>query len=222
MAYGQRKLPLGKLKELLDTGISQRQAAKQLGFSEKSVCQAVKKLNRLTKFLELPESEQTFIKALAGGASQGAAAAEAFECSSPGSARAVGCQHMQKPEVKAAFAEWMAYKGMGREQRAEKLIKHIEDEDPSVSLRALEIGMKAASDFPDPKLQVEKREFQYVVSFSPMGTPIEEKHTISIERSPDFDTLYFPETQADRDERDERHESLSRMLPRANDADKGE
>jgi len=169
MKYGQRSVPLKKLKELLDEGKTQRQAAEELGFAEETISRSVKKLNKLAPLYELTEKEQMFVKEMATAPSQAEAAFKAFDCSSRESAKVIGSQLMARPEVKAAFAAWLEFKGMGREKRAEKLVKFIEDPDPSVSLRALEIGMKAGRDFPDPKLEIEEKpRIQYVVSFQPI------------------------------------------------------
>lgn len=166
MAYGQRKVPLKELKKLLDSGLNQKQAAEQLGFSERSVCLAVKKLNKLSPMFELSEKEQTFVQAMAKAPSQTEAAMQAFDCGSRDSAKVIGSQLMARPDIRDAFAAWMEFKGCGRERRAEKLAQFIEDPDPSVSLRALEIGMKAGDDFPCQRHVIENRDtVVYVVSF---------------------------------------------------------
>jgi hypothetical protein len=134
--------------------------------------------------------------------SQAEAAIRAFDCSNRDSAKVIGSQLMARPEVKAAFAAWLEYKGMGREKRAEKLVKFIEDPDPGVSLRALEIGMKAGQDFPDPRLVVDERpRIQYVVSFQPMAPDsvidINDPSIISINPNPD--AVYLPAPDDERE-----------------------
>ncbi len=214
--YGQRKVPLKTLKEMLDKGMLQKDIAEELGFTKETVCRAVKKLNRLLPLYQLSEKERVFVKELAAGANQTEAAARAFDCSSRDSAKVIGCQLANRPDVKEGMGAWLEFKGMGREQRAEKLVKHFNDIDPSISLKALELGMKASRDFPDSKDAGEKPHVVYVVSFMPMGTPPEQEKVIEITPDKDALNLMLPEPESfyDRAEREQRHCELKEVINR--------
>ena len=129
------------LMALLDQGLTQKEASEQLGVSPAAVSKRMKRLPppSLTK---LTSKERKFVECRAKGVSQTESACQAYEVSSRQSAKALGHTLSKNPNISTALADLMEYKGIGRERRVEKLAEHIENQDPTVSLRALDAAFK--------------------------------------------------------------------------------
>ena len=126
---------------LLDQGLTQKAASEQLGVSPAAVSKRMKRLPppSLTK---LTPKERKFVECRAKGVSQTESACHAYEVGSRQSAKALGHTLSKNPNISTALADLMEYKGIGRERRVEKLAEHIENQDPTVSLRALDTSFK--------------------------------------------------------------------------------
>ena len=130
-----------ELMALLDQGLTQKEAAEHLGVSPAAVSKRLKRLPppSLTK---LTSKERKFVEFRARGVSQTESVCQAYDVSSRQSAKALGHTLSKNPNISTALADLMEYKGIGRERRVEKLAEHIENQDPTVSLRALDTSFK--------------------------------------------------------------------------------
>jgi hypothetical protein len=90
----------------------------------------------------LTPKERKFVEFRSKGVSQTESVCQAYDVSSRKSAKSLGHTLSKNPNISTALADLMEYKGIGRERRVEKLAEHIENQDPTVSLRALDASFK--------------------------------------------------------------------------------
>lgn len=143
------------LLQLSAQGTLQKDMAERFGVSVAAVSKRLRRLQQPQKAPLLVEAftvkEQTFCREIAAGKSQSAAAAAAFNVGSMDSAKSIGHRLMKSPEIQEAVTELMERKGIGRNYRVDRLKDHMEHCDPSVSLRALDMGFRLADDYPAAK-----------------------------------------------------------------------
>ena len=140
---------------MLEKGHTQKYIAEHFDVSPAAICKRVARLSAYPKTLkELTPKEQRFALSVVEGKSQTQSAIDAYEVSSVGSAKALGCQLMKKPKIDAAISELMEYHGMGRHYRVKKLKEHLDSPDPVISLKSLEISFKADGTFREIQLPV--------------------------------------------------------------------
>lgn len=135
-----------QLQELLDKGMTQKQAAERLGVSPAAVSKRMKRLPP-PSFSKLTPKERKFVEGRAKGLSQTEAALQAYDVSSRESAKALGHTLSKMPDINAALADLMEYHGIGRSSRVQKLAEHIESRDSQTSLRALDLSFKIDGSF---------------------------------------------------------------------------
>jgi phage terminase small subunit len=121
-----------------------KEIAEYFGVSQPAICKRLKKLlNKKPKSFEnLTKKEQNFVLAIAEGNTKTQAALDSYECSSRDSAKSMGYQLIQKPDIQTAVAELMQEEGLTRRFRVQKLRSHINHADPTVSLKALDQSWK--------------------------------------------------------------------------------
>jgi predicted transcriptional regulator len=136
-----RKFSSEELMALLDQGLSQKEAAKRLGVSPAAVSKRLKRLPppSLTK---LTSKERKFVEFRSKGVSQTESVCQAYDVSSRQSAKALGHTLSKNPNISTALADLMEHHGIGRSRRVQKLAEHIENQDPTVSLKALDTSFK--------------------------------------------------------------------------------
>jgi hypothetical protein len=163
------KIDLYVAKRMREQGKSPEEISQHFGCSLAAVYKAIKKFPRLCLPLSveaLTVKQRKFVELKSSGLSGTEAALRAFDCGSRKSAKEIACQYAKKPEIQAAMSDWLEWHGCGRDRRAERLAEFVENPDPNVALPALREAMKAGADFPNPKVQVETEEVQYVISFT--------------------------------------------------------
>lgn len=135
----KRIINISQLLEMMESGKTQKEAAAQLGVSPAAVCKRLKKLLPPPPALDsLTDKKKNFVIKVSKGLSQTQAAAESFNCSTRASAKALGSQLMNEPDVNKGIKEVMDYYGLTRSFRVRRLKTHIENPDALVSLRALD------------------------------------------------------------------------------------
>jgi Mn-dependent DtxR family transcriptional regulator len=130
-----------ELMALLDQGLTQKAAAERLGVSPASVCKRMKRLPP-PSLTQLTLKERKFVECRAKGVSQTESVFQAYDVSSRQSAKALGHTLSKNPNISTALADLMEHHGVGRSRRVEKLAEHIENQDPTVSLKALDTSFK--------------------------------------------------------------------------------
>ena len=125
--------------KMLRDGNTQKKIAEHFNVSGAAICKRVKKIlsKKPESFKQLTERQQKFALAISEGKTQTQAALDSHECSSLDSAKSMGYQLMQKPDIQTAVAELMQEEGLTRRYRVQKLRSHVDHPDPNVSLKAL-------------------------------------------------------------------------------------
>ena len=139
-----RKTDDKEILHMLNDGKTQKEIAEHFGVSGAAICKRVKRIlgKKPESFENLTEKEQKFALAIAAGKTQTQAALDSHECSSLDSAKSMGYQLMQKPDIQTAVAELMQEEGLTRRYRVQKLKGHVDHADPNVSLKALDQSWK--------------------------------------------------------------------------------
>jgi predicted transcriptional regulator len=130
-----------ELMALLDQGLTQKEASERLGVSPAAVSKRMKRLPPAS-LAKLTHKERKFVEGLSKGLSKTEACSQAYEVGSRDSAKALGHTLSKNPEISTALADLMEHHGIGRSRRVEKLAQHIENLDPTVSLKALDTSFK--------------------------------------------------------------------------------
>jgi len=130
-----------QLQSLLDQGLSQKAAAAAMGVSPAAVSKRMKRLPP-PSLSKLTPKERQFVEGRVKGLSQTEAALQAYDVSSRESAKALGHTLSKTPDIATAITELLEYHGAGRSRRVQKLAEHIENQDPTISLRALDLSFK--------------------------------------------------------------------------------
>ena len=130
--------------QMLNEAKTQKEIAEHFNVSGAAICKRVKKiLSKKPESLEnLTEKKQKFVLAIAEGKSQTIAALNSHDCSSLDSAKSMGHQLMQKPDIQIAVSELMQEAGLTRRYRVQKLKSCIDHPDPNVVLKSLDQSWK--------------------------------------------------------------------------------
>jgi phage terminase small subunit len=141
---------------MLNQGKSQKKIAIHFGVSPAAICKRVKRLlgKKPESFKNLTKKEQNFAIAIAGGENQTKAAVNSFNVSSMDSAKAIGCQLMKKPSVTMAIKDLMDFHGLDKSYRIAKLKEHVDNFDPNVSLKSLDLSFKLDGSYTEKHIHV--------------------------------------------------------------------
>lgn len=130
-----------ELMELLDQGLTKKEAAERLGVSPAAVSKRMKRMPP-ESYTSLTPKERKFVDGLSRGLSKTEACSQAYDVSSRSSAKALGHTLSRNPDINAAFQDMMEYHGIGRSRRVQRLAEHIESPDATISMRALDTSFK--------------------------------------------------------------------------------
>ena len=184
--------------KMLNEGKSQKKIAEHFNVSGAAICKRVKKImnKKPESFENLTEKKQKFVLAIAEGKTQTKAALDSHDCSSLDSAKSMGYQLMQKPDIQTAVSELMQETGLTRRYRVQKLRSHIDHPDPNVSLKGLDQSWKLDGAYTDNHVHFHTN-YQDMVKAKEIADrrikAFEEKYGISIET----DTIEEGETIED-------------------------
>jgi predicted transcriptional regulator len=138
-----RKIDDAVMLEMIEEGKSQKEVAEYFGVSPAAVCKRMKKYPRIPESVQnLTDKQQRFALEVAGGKTKTQAALSAYECGSMENAKSMGKELMKKPDILTAVAEIMQTEGLNRTYRVRRLKQHVDNRDPSVSLKALDQSWK--------------------------------------------------------------------------------
>jgi len=147
-----RKLIDDELLSLYKRGMLQKDIAKHFNVSPVAVCKRLKRLLPAPEAIlskhNLTEKERGFVIAKVNGKSNVQAVMNAYDVTSKESAKAMGTKLMDKPEIRQAIEELMETSGLSRSYRVQKLKEHVDNRDPGVSLRALDMSFRLDASYP--------------------------------------------------------------------------
>ncbi len=163
---GRRIINDDKLKELIKTDKTLKEIGRELGVSHVAVHKRAKRLGllRLPQSLEkLTDKQREFCLAIASGQSRISAVMQTYDVTTRESAKALQQSLMKEPAITAAITDLMEMKGIGREYRIDKLKEHLDNADPVISLKSLDMAFKISGDEEASKRQTpEKTSFVQV------------------------------------------------------------
>lgn len=137
----ERKTDITELLKLEAQGWSMKDLAKHFKCSRPNISKLLKrhKPPQVPDSLKgLTEKEQAFVLARASGKSQTQSALESFDCINRGTAKVLGHELMQKPDIERAVSEVMQEEGLTKRYRVKKLKQHVDHANADVSLKALD------------------------------------------------------------------------------------
>ena len=141
----KRKTDDNKILELYQQEKTQKEIADYFGVSAVAIHKRLKKIAASIppeSFKKLSEKEKAFVLAKAQGKNNLEAAMTSHDCASKDSAKSLGHELMNKPDIRLAVSDVMQSKGLTKGARVDVLKKHVYDPDPNVSLKALDQSWK--------------------------------------------------------------------------------
>jgi len=154
----ERKTNDNIILEMLKEGKTQKEIAEHFGCSPAYICKRLKKITPqpesiLDKY-GLTDPQKQFCIEKAKGKTSTDAVMTSYEVTSRESAKVIGSQLMNKPEIQTALNELMDYHGLTRSYRVQRLKNHIDHSDPNVSLKGLDMSFKLSGDYAPEKHQI--------------------------------------------------------------------
>ena len=182
----QKKIDDALMLGMLKQGKQQKEIAEHFKVSPVAVCKRLKRLIPPPKSLEkLTDKERRFAIEVVKGRTATQAALNSFDVSSMNSAKVIGSQLMQKPDVKMAIDELMEYHGLTRSYRIQRLKEHVDHQDPIVSLKALDMGFKLTGEYAPEKHQTVSTSIQITPEvIQAMTEYLQLKHSIDNNNRP--------------------------------------
>lgn len=143
------------LLDLIKQGKSQKEAAAYFGVSPVAISKRLKRLIPPPKSLErLTEKEKKFVITKAKGNTATQAVLESYEVSSLESAKVIGSNLMARPQIQQAICDLMNYHGLTRSFRVGRLKEHVDNRDPNISLKAIDLANKMDGSYIEQRLNV--------------------------------------------------------------------
>jgi len=138
-----RKIDNDLLLDLFKQGMPQKDIAAKLGVTPAAICKKLKRLLPLPEsFQRLTDKQKQFVALRAKGVTASKAALESYNCKNIESAKVVASKLMAKPEIQQSIKELMDTVGLTRRYRLSRLREHVDNVDPTVSLRALDLSFR--------------------------------------------------------------------------------
>ena len=183
--------------QMLNDGKTQKEIAEHFNVSGAAICKRVKKLlnKKPESFENLTEKEQNFALAISEGKTQTQAALDSHDCSSLDSAKSMGYQLMQKPDIQIAVSELMQEGGLTRRYRVQKLKTAIDHPDPNVSLKGLDQSWRLDGAYKEEHVHVhmtydemKQKNAEIVAKLSRLDRELKEFYTAEIKKlNPEMD-----------------------------------
>jgi len=136
-------------------GAGLKKIAQHFGVSAVAVFKRLKRLTAASVIEDvqkkhgLTDKELSFaIEKARGKSNTQAVLSSQYEVSSDQSAKVIGSQLMDKPEIVRAIDDLMNQHGLTKSYRIGKLKKHVDNNDPVVSLKALDMSFKLDQSYP--------------------------------------------------------------------------
>ena len=160
-----RKIIDTELIELLDQGMSQKEAAQHFNCSEPAISKRLSKLRQRVPqtFEKLTDKQKNFALALTEGKTKTEAAALAYDTSTVDSARTIGKRLSADSDIQTAVSEILQRNGLTKQYRVNRLRELVDSLDPSIVLRALEITFKLDGSYSPENHNVNVRTYKEIV-----------------------------------------------------------
>lgn len=152
----KRSIDDKKLLELNSEGLDQKTIAVRLGCTASGVSRRLKVLAKRNRPLPasfdfLPDKMQRFVLAKAEGKSNTDAAMVSYDCKDRASAKTIGLRLNNSPDIQQAITDVMDSEGIDRRYLVKRLATHVDSNEPNVSLRAVDMGLRLHDSYPATK-----------------------------------------------------------------------
>ena len=160
-----RKIISTELLELLDQGMSQKEAAQHFNCSEPAISRRLKKIRpRVPQaFDKLTKKQKNFALALADGQSKSRAAALAYDTSTVDSARTIGKRLSADSDIQTAVSEILQRNGLTKQYRVNRLRELVDSLDSNIALRAIDMTFKLDGSYSPENHNVNVRTYEALV-----------------------------------------------------------
>lgn len=144
-----------ELLKLVESGTTRKEIADRFECSQVAVSKRLAKLRpdsiEPLKIDSLTPKEKVFVTTIVSGETQTNSALKAYDVTTRDSAKALGSTLMSNKNIKEAIAE-IREREIPLNHLVERLKDHVDSVDPTVSIRAIDMGLKLHDAYP-----VEKR-----------------------------------------------------------------
>lgn len=158
----QRKINNDVLQQMLSENKTQRECAAFFGVSDAAISKVVKRWEAEKLADQMPESlkkltekQQNFALAVVSGKSRTAAAAEAYDAGTLGSAKAMGAKLMKEPDVATAISDLLAQEGLSKRARIKRLSEVVNAKDLAIASRGLDLSWKLDGSYAPTQVDVQ-------------------------------------------------------------------
>lgn len=139
----KRKTDTNEVLEMHQAGKTLTEIAEHFRCSVPNICRMLKRLAppppMPESFTDLTEKEQQFVLARVSGKTQTESALQSHDCQDRVSAKSIGWQLSNKPEIEKAIQDILQEEGLTKRYRIKKLKGHVDHKNPDVSLKALDM-----------------------------------------------------------------------------------
>ncbi len=145
-----RKVNDTELIKMIESGMTQRQAAEHFGVTEGAISQRVKRLKSQRppeSFERLTDKEKGFVLAKVEGKSNLEAVKASYDCTSNESAKALGTKLMKDPDISECIHDLLHQEGIGRRRRVQRLRDLIESGNMTDVGRGLDMANKMTGSY---------------------------------------------------------------------------
>ncbi len=136
------------LLRFINEGKTQKEIAQFFGVSPAAVSKRLKRIRPEPDLSHLTPKQREFVVNVVEGNSLTDSAMQAYDCKDRKSASAVSAELMRKPEITMSIAELMNYHGLSHSYRISRLKQHVDNPDPHVSLKALDMSFRLDNTYP--------------------------------------------------------------------------
>ena len=160
-----RKIIDTELIELLDQGMTQKEAAQHFNCSEPAISRRLKKIRpRVPQaFEKLTKKQKNFALALTSGRTKTEAAALAYNTSTVDSARTIGKRLGGDSDIQTAVSEILQRNGLTKQYRVNRLRELVDSLDSNVALRAIDMTFKLDGSYSPENHNVNVRTYKEMV-----------------------------------------------------------
>ena len=150
----ERKIDDEVLLQMDKEGKSLKEIAEHFHCSKVAVWKRMQRLkpgpaDNILEDSGLTDPQKKFALAKAGGATNTQAVLASYEVTSMDSAKTIGSRLMQNETIRQVIERLMETHGLTRDMRIKKLKSHVENKNPDVSLRAIDMANKLDDSYPD-------------------------------------------------------------------------
>jgi len=153
----KKKIDDEVLHKMIEEGKPQKEMARFFRVSDAAISKRIKRLTQAEppeSFKRLSPGEKKFVLAKIEWKSGSAAALQAFNCGSVGSAKTIGSRLSGDPDIQKAIHDLMHEEGIGRRRRVQRLRDVIESKDLGIVSRGLDMANKLTGDYASEKIDV--------------------------------------------------------------------